>query len=165
MKSFVCIALVAFAAAALASPTNVASATGSTGSSVTTQDGELEGVTGQGFGDLTRLRKSAYGGSSGGYGGSSIPAPPCPKNYLFSCQPNLAPVPCSAPAPSYGSAGAYSSPGPPKLFSTITSCTICCCLLLRFRYASEGSTADDLDGRLLKHPVLPPQVEASKPAC
>ncbi|XP_017115179.1 vitelline membrane protein Vm26Aa [Drosophila elegans] len=112
MKSFVCIALVAFAAAALASPTNVASTTGSTGSTVslTAQDGELEGVTGQGFGDLTRLRKSAYGGSSGGYGGSSIPAPPCPKNYLFSCQPNLAPVPCSAPAPSYGSAGAYSAP-------------------------------------------------------
>ncbi|XP_016963296.1 vitelline membrane protein Vm26Aa [Drosophila biarmipes] len=112
MKSFVCIALVAFAAAALASPTNVASANGQTGSTVslTSQDGELEGVAGQGFGDLTRLRKSAYGGSSGGYGGSSIPAPPCPKNYLFSCQPNLAPVPCSAPAPSYGSAGAYSAP-------------------------------------------------------
>nr|XP_017006089.2 vitelline membrane protein Vm26Aa [Drosophila takahashii] len=112
MKSFVCIALVAFVAAALASPTNVASATGSIGSTVslTAQDGEVEGVAGQGFGDLTRLRKSAYGGSSGGYGGSSLPAPPCPKNYLFSCQPNLAPVPCSAPAPSYGSAGAYSSP-------------------------------------------------------
>ncbi|XP_017041292.1 vitelline membrane protein Vm26Aa [Drosophila ficusphila] len=111
MKSFVCIALVAFAAAALASPTNVASST-PTGATVslTAQEGELEGVAGQGFGDLTRLRKSAYGGSSGGYGGSSIPAPPCPKNYLFSCQPNLAPVPCSAPAPSYGSAGAYSSP-------------------------------------------------------
>lgn len=42
----------------------------------------------------------------------SIPAPPCPKNYLFSCQPNLAPVPCSAPAPSYGSAGAYSHYAP-----------------------------------------------------
>ncbi|EDW28248.1 GL19046 [Drosophila persimilis] len=37
-----------------------------------------------------------------------IPSPPCPKNYLFSCQPSLQPVPCSAPAPSYGSAGAYS---------------------------------------------------------
>uniref|UniRef100_A0A6P4EK11 Vitelline membrane protein Vm26Aa n=1 Tax=Drosophila rhopaloa TaxID=1041015 RepID=A0A6P4EK11_DRORH len=109
MKSFVCIALVALVSAALASPTNVASSTGST-VSLTTQEGELEGGVGQGFGDLTRLRKSAYGGSSGGYGGSSIPAPPCPKNYLFSCQPNLAPVPCSAPAPSYGSSGAYSSP-------------------------------------------------------
>ncbi|KAH8266678.1 hypothetical protein KR018_009526 [Drosophila ironensis] len=42
----------------------------------------------------------------------SIQAPPCPKNYLFSCQPNLAPVPCSAPAPSYGSAGAYSQYAP-----------------------------------------------------
>ncbi|XP_016993443.1 vitelline membrane protein Vm26Ab [Drosophila takahashii] len=39
---------------------------------------------------------------------SSIPSPQCPKNYLFSCQPSLQPVPCSAPAPSYGSAGAYS---------------------------------------------------------
>ncbi|EDW76348.1 uncharacterized protein Dwil_GK14709 [Drosophila willistoni] len=39
---------------------------------------------------------------------ASVPAPPCPKNYLFSCQPSLQPVPCSAPAPSYGSAGAYS---------------------------------------------------------
>ncbi|KAH8318994.1 hypothetical protein KR067_002612 [Drosophila pandora] len=115
MKSFVCIALVAFAAAALASPTNVAtsSLTGTTGGAtvaLTSQDSDVEGVTGQGYGDLTRLRKSAYGGSAGGYGGSSIQAPPCPKNYLFSCQPNLAPVPCSAPAPSYGSAGAYSSP-------------------------------------------------------
>ncbi|KAL7740441.1 hypothetical protein ACLKA6_013235 [Drosophila palustris] len=41
-----------------------------------------------------------------------IPAPPCPKNYLFSCQPNLQPVPCSAPQPSYGSAGAYSQYAP-----------------------------------------------------
>ncbi|XP_017063011.1 vitelline membrane protein Vm26Ab [Drosophila eugracilis] len=40
---------------------------------------------------------------------ASIPSPPCPKNYLFSCQPSLQPVPCSAPAASsYGSAGAYS---------------------------------------------------------
>lgn len=42
----------------------------------------------------------------------SIPAPPCPKNYLFSCQPNLAPVPCSAPAASYGPSGAYSQYAP-----------------------------------------------------
>ncbi|BFF93477.1 vitelline membrane protein Vm26Ab [Drosophila madeirensis] len=39
---------------------------------------------------------------------AGIPSPPCPKNYLFSCQPSLQPVPCSAPAPSYGSSGAYS---------------------------------------------------------
>ncbi|EDW28246.1 GL19099 [Drosophila persimilis] len=114
MNSFVCFALIALAAtSALATPTNVGSSAnaGST-VSLASQDGEVEGITNQGYGDLTRLRKSAYGGSSGGgsYGGSSIPAPPCPKNYLFSCQPNLAPVPCSAPAPSYGSAGAYSSP-------------------------------------------------------
>ncbi|XP_034099958.1 vitelline membrane protein Vm26Ab [Drosophila albomicans] len=43
---------------------------------------------------------------------ASIPSPPCPKNYLFSCQPSLQPVPCSAPAPSYGSAGAYSQYAP-----------------------------------------------------
>ncbi|XP_064553644.1 vitelline membrane protein Vm26Ab [Drosophila montana] len=39
---------------------------------------------------------------------AAVPSPPCPKNYLFSCQPSLQPVPCSAPAPTYGSAGAYS---------------------------------------------------------
>lgn len=44
--------------------------------------------------------------SAGGYGGSSIPSPPCPKNYLFSCQPSLAPAPCALPAA--GSVGAYS---------------------------------------------------------
>ncbi|XP_030555694.1 vitelline membrane protein Vm26Aa-like [Drosophila novamexicana] len=108
MKFFVCIALIAIAASALAAPSSGSSAASSNaGGSVANQESEAEG---QGYGDLTRLRKSAYGGSSGGYGGSSVPAPPCPKNYLFSCQPNLAPVPCSAPAPSYGSAGAYSSP-------------------------------------------------------
>ncbi|XP_064554138.1 vitelline membrane protein Vm26Aa-like [Drosophila montana] len=101
MKFFVCFALIAIVASALASPT------GSSSVAITNQESEAES---QGYGDLTRLRKAAYGGSSGGYGGSSVPAPPCPKNYLFSCQPNLAPVPCSAPAPSYGSAGAYSSP-------------------------------------------------------
>ncbi|XP_034472134.1 vitelline membrane protein Vm32E [Drosophila innubila] len=46
-----------------------------------------------------------------------VPSPPCPQNYLFSCQPNLVPVPCSAPpaaapAASYGSSGAYSEPNP-----------------------------------------------------
>ncbi|XP_037731187.1 vitelline membrane protein Vm26Ab-like [Drosophila subpulchrella] len=39
---------------------------------------------------------------------SPIQSPPCPKNYLFSCQPSLQPVPCNAPSPSYGSTGAYS---------------------------------------------------------
>lgn len=51
---------------------------------------------------------SGGGGGGGGYGAASIPAPPCPKNYLFSCQPNLAPAPCAPPAAGYGSAGAYS---------------------------------------------------------
>ncbi|XP_034472464.1 vitelline membrane protein Vm26Aa-like [Drosophila innubila] len=104
MKFFVCFALIAVVASAVANPTS------GTSVSVANQESEAEAAAGQGYGDLTRLRKSAYGGSSGGYGASSVPAPPCPKNYLFSCQPNLAPVPCSAPAPSYGSAGAYSSP-------------------------------------------------------
>ncbi|KAH8404788.1 hypothetical protein KR222_003459 [Zaprionus bogoriensis] len=104
MKFFVCFALFAIVASAVATPTSGSSA------SIANQDADVEGVAGQGYGDLTRLRKSAYGASSGGYGASSVPAPPCPKNYLFSCQPNLAPVPCSAPAAGYGSAGAYSSP-------------------------------------------------------
>lgn len=41
---------------------------------------------------------------------SSYPAPPCPKNYVFSCQPSLSPVACSDPSSSggYGSAAAYS---------------------------------------------------------
>ena len=62
---------------------------------------------------------SSYGGSSGGssYGGSSggsasIPAPPCPKNYIISCQPSLAPAPCAPSSSSgygsSGSSGAYS---------------------------------------------------------
>ncbi|XP_075152195.1 uncharacterized protein LOC142226195 [Haematobia irritans] len=43
----------------------------------------------------------------------TIPAPPCPKNYLFSCQPTLTPAPCSSPvaaaaAGGYGSAASYS---------------------------------------------------------
>ncbi|KAH8377016.1 hypothetical protein KR093_002733 [Drosophila rubida] len=115
MKFFVCFALFAVVASAVATPTGGSSASitsSNAGGAVAqlNQEAEAEGLTGQGYGDLTRLRKSAYGASSGGYGASSVPAPPCPKNYLFSCQPNLAPVPCSAPAPSYGSAGAYSSP-------------------------------------------------------
>lgn len=38
----------------------------------------------------------------------SIPAPPCPKNYLFSCQPRLTQAPCSQLGGGYGGAGAYS---------------------------------------------------------
>ncbi|KAH8415186.1 hypothetical protein KR215_007774, partial [Drosophila sulfurigaster] len=110
MKFFVCFALIAIVASAVATPTGSSSApltSSNAGGAVAQLNQEAEP---EGYGDLTRLRKSAYGASSGGYGASSVPAPPCPKNYLFSCQPNLAPVPCSAPAPSYGSAGAYSSP-------------------------------------------------------
>ncbi|XP_017842933.2 vitelline membrane protein Vm26Aa [Drosophila busckii] len=104
MKFLVCFAIIAFAANALANPTGSVA--------VANQESEAEGAQAQAYGDLTRLRKSAYGASSGGYGAQSVPAPPCPKNYLFSCQPNLAPVPCAAPAASYGSAGAYSAPVP-----------------------------------------------------
>ncbi|XP_055914903.1 vitelline membrane protein Vm26Aa-like [Eupeodes corollae] len=53
--------------------------------------------------DLARSKKSAYGAPAPSYS-----APPCPKNYLFSCQPSVAPVPC-APG---GYAGAYSVPVP-----------------------------------------------------
>uniref|UniRef100_A0A1A9WHM5 VM domain-containing protein n=1 Tax=Glossina brevipalpis TaxID=37001 RepID=A0A1A9WHM5_9MUSC len=42
-----------------------------------------------------------------------IQAPPCPKNYMFTCQPHMAPVPCSQSAPvNYGSVGAYSESVP-----------------------------------------------------
>ncbi|XP_055914487.1 vitelline membrane protein Vm34Ca-like [Eupeodes corollae] len=55
---------------------------------------------------------SSYGGAAPSYGGgASYSAPPCPKNYLFSCQPSVAPVPC-APA---GYAGAYSQQVPQYL--------------------------------------------------
>ncbi|XP_004531358.1 vitelline membrane protein Vm26Aa [Ceratitis capitata] len=102
MKSFVCIAIFAAVfSVVLAGPA------GSSVSVTGAQEAEAEQGA-QGAYDLSRFRKSAYGG------GASIPAPPCPKNYLFSCQPNLAPVPCAAPAaaPAYGSAGAYSAPIP-----------------------------------------------------
>ncbi|KAH8324296.1 hypothetical protein KR074_004237 [Drosophila pseudoananassae] len=49
----------------------------------------------------------ALAGASCPYSSGGIAAPPCPKNYLFSCQPNLVPVPCAQEAASYGSAGAY----------------------------------------------------------
>ena len=50
--------------------------------------------------DYARVKKSAYGG------GASYAAPPCPKNYLVSCAPNVQPVGCAQQ--SYGSSGAYS---------------------------------------------------------
>ncbi|XP_005187781.2 vitelline membrane protein Vm32E-like [Musca domestica] len=75
-----------------------------------------------------------YGSAAGGGGGAArygpvtIPAPPCPKNYLFSCQPSLSPAPCSPPVAAFaaaaggsggaaaggagGSAGAYSQQYP-----------------------------------------------------
>lgn len=109
MKVFVCIVLIATVAAAAANPT------GSTSANVNLNNQNKQEIesepqqplqTLQLNSDFNRYRKSA------GYGASSIPAPPCPKNYLFSCQPNLAPVPCAAPAAGYGSAGAYTAPVP-----------------------------------------------------
>ncbi|XP_067625696.1 vitelline membrane protein Vm26Ab-like [Eurosta solidaginis] len=66
----------------------------------------------------------SYGGSSSSYAAgapaytpqvapvytpASYSAPPCPKNYLFSCQPSLSPVGCSSPSSGgYGSAASYS---------------------------------------------------------
>lgn len=103
MKSFVCIALfVAVFSVALA---------GISGSAVyRVQDAEAE-ENAQGAYELRRVRKSAYGG---GAASATIPALPCPQNYLFSCQPSLAPVSCAPPASSksYGSVGAYSAPIP-----------------------------------------------------
>lgn len=40
---------------------------------------------------------------------SSIPTPPCPRNYLFSCQPSLTPAPCSSQDTSLS----YTVPAPP----------------------------------------------------
>ncbi|KAI8115132.1 Vitelline membrane protein Vm26Aa [Lucilia cuprina] len=119
MKSFVCFIYI-IVAISLATASTVGSSSSSSSSlsssSDTKQDVESDlkpQLTSQLSNDYNRFRKSAgYGGSAGGYGAASIPAPPCPKNYLFSCQPNLAPVPCAAPAPAYGSAGGYSAPVP-----------------------------------------------------
>ncbi|XP_055853014.1 vitelline membrane protein Vm26Aa-like [Episyrphus balteatus] len=51
----------------------------------------------------TDKKDGLLGSHYGGGGGSSYSAPPCPKSYLFSCQPSLAPVPCAA-----GGGGGYS---------------------------------------------------------
>ncbi|KAL5277449.1 hypothetical protein ACFFRR_002596 [Megaselia abdita] len=60
-----------------------------------------------------RAKKSTYGAAAPSYGGSSYSAPPCPKNYLFSCQPAVKPVGCSQSyGASYGSAGAYTENRP-----------------------------------------------------
>ncbi|XP_011180223.1 vitelline membrane protein Vm26Aa [Zeugodacus cucurbitae] len=115
MKFFVCIALFAAVfSVALAGPT---SNSGAAAEQEAKAEQNLQAVNLQSAYDLTRFRKSAYGGGAGA--APSIPAPPCPKNYLFSCQPNLAPVACAAPAPApaaYGSAGAYSAPIPTYVY-------------------------------------------------
>lgn len=115
MKLIICLGLFVLIASAAAAA-SVSSSSPSVSSDTKDVETELKSVHSSGLNnEYSRFRKSAgYGGSGGGYGGASIPAPPCPKNYLFSCQPNLAPVPCAAPAaaPSYGSAGAYSAPVP-----------------------------------------------------
>jgi len=54
----------------------------------------------------------ALAGASCPYSAPGYPAPACPTNYLFSCQPNLAPAPCAQEAPAYGSAGAYTEQVP-----------------------------------------------------
>lgn len=54
---------------------------------------------------------SSYGAAAGA-GAGGVSSPPCPNNYLFSCSPQLVPVPCGAPSSAYGSAGAYSAPLP-----------------------------------------------------
>uniref|UniRef100_A0A1A9UXD6 VM domain-containing protein n=1 Tax=Glossina austeni TaxID=7395 RepID=A0A1A9UXD6_GLOAU len=47
--------------------------------------------------------------AAGMVGAPVIQAPPCPKNYMFTCQPHMAPVPCSQSASvNYGPVGAYS---------------------------------------------------------
>ncbi|CAD7000265.1 vitelline membrane protein Vm26Aa [Ceratitis capitata] len=115
MKSFVCIAIfAAIFSVALAGPTSNAGSAAAAAEQDAKAEQNAQAVNLQSAYDLTRFRKSAYGGGAG----ASIPAPPCPKNYLFSCQPNLAPVACAAPAPApaYGSAGAYSAPVPTYVY-------------------------------------------------
>lgn len=63
---------------------------------------------------VVAVHASGYGGGAaaggGGYGAVSIPAPPCPKNFLLGCEPRLITVPCGSSCPgSYGGAGAYSN--------------------------------------------------------
>ncbi|XP_054744642.1 vitelline membrane protein Vm26Aa-like [Anastrepha obliqua] len=100
MKSFVCITLFAVIfSVALAAP----AAKGALDSAAQ----EVESAQNlQAVYDLNRFRKSAYGG---GAVRATYPAPACPKNYLFSCQPNLAPVACASPS---GPVAAYSAPIP-----------------------------------------------------
>ncbi|XP_017486654.1 PREDICTED: vitelline membrane protein Vm26Aa-like [Rhagoletis zephyria] len=112
MKFFVAIALFAtIFSVVLAAPSSSGSSASADQDAKAEQN--VQAVNVQALHDLSRYRKSAYGAAP------SIPAPPCPKNYLFSCQPNLAPVACSAPAPapaSYGSAGAYTAPVPAYVY-------------------------------------------------
>ena len=98
MNYFVCLAMMAvIVAVASANPVN---------QHLETENKSLQ-VDSQG-GDYTRVRKSAnYGNPTPSSGASGIPAPPCPKNYLFSCQPSLAPVACS------GASGANPQPVSP----------------------------------------------------
>ncbi|XP_065357774.1 vitelline membrane protein Vm26Aa-like [Calliphora vicina] len=110
MNFFICFALItAIAAVSAASTTTGTTSTNTNVNTATKQDSldtDTQSIQSLLNTDYSRFRKSA------GYGAASIPAPPCPKNYLFSCQPNLAPIPCAAPAASYGSAGAYTAPVP-----------------------------------------------------
>ncbi|XP_053957758.1 vitelline membrane protein Vm26Aa-like [Anastrepha ludens] len=103
MKSFVCITLFAVIfSVALAAPA-AKSASDSAAQEVESAQ-NLQAVY-----DLSRVRKSAYGG---GAVRATFPAPACPKNYLFSCQPSLAPVACASPGGSIGPVAAYSAPIP-----------------------------------------------------
>lgn len=92
MKTIVCLGLLAtILGAAMANPTNQQLNAESKSVKADSTDS-----------DLTRLRKSTFNGGDNpnqSPPSSGVPAPPCPKNYMFSCQPNLVPVPCSA-APS-----------------------------------------------------------------
>lgn len=121
MKSFICLTLILLIASVVTGASTVSSSSVTSINSDVKKDVESElksPLSTQVNTDYNRFRKSASygaaaaGGGGGGYGAASIPAPPCPKNYLFSCQPNLAPVPCSAPAAAYGGGGAYSAPVP-----------------------------------------------------
>ncbi|XP_053960135.1 vitelline membrane protein Vm26Aa-like [Anastrepha ludens] len=95
MKFFVYITLIAaIFSVVLAGP--VSSGSSASADKEAAAEQNAQGVHLQNMFDLSRFRKSAYGG-----GASSIPAPLCPQNYLISCQPNLAPVACAPPPRGY----------------------------------------------------------------
>ncbi|XP_034671509.1 uncharacterized protein LOC117903511 isoform X22 [Drosophila subobscura] len=47
------------------------------------------------MGDMLGSARTSYGSAPASYGGATIPAQPCPKNYIFSCQGVFQKTACS----------------------------------------------------------------------